>query len=47
MKRTLADLRTRHFGSVYITDADGPMPWNRLPSYWEQLLIQVKQVNQQ
>lgn len=41
MRTTLADCRRHRAGYVFVTDADGPMPWGRLPSYWADELAAV------
>jgi hypothetical protein len=38
MRAVLAEAGRKHGGYVYITDADGPMPWGRLPAYWAEEL---------
>jgi hypothetical protein len=35
MRRSLDLAVSRHFGWVYVTDASGVNPWDRLPTYWE------------
>jgi catechol 2,3-dioxygenase-like lactoylglutathione lyase family enzyme len=35
MRRVLRESRTKGFGVVYVTDARGENPYDRLPTYWE------------
>ncbi len=35
MRACVEEARKRGIGILYVTDADGRNPWNRLPSYWE------------
>jgi hypothetical protein len=42
MRRRVAASIERRFGWTYVTDAAGGNPWNRLPSYWDELLDAVK-----
>jgi Spherulation-specific family 4 len=35
----------RGFGLIYVTDARLPNPWDRLPSYWDDEVEAVRQVN--
>ncbi len=38
MRATLKEVGRRRAGYVFVTDADGPMPWGRLPTYWAEEL---------
>ena len=38
MRKTIELVGRNHAGLLYVTDAGGPNPWNRLPSYWEGLV---------
>ncbi len=38
MRRRLAASVERRFGWIYVTDASGENPWNRLPAYWDELV---------
>ncbi len=33
-------------GCIYITDADGANPWDRLPSYWDEEVAAVREANE-
>jgi hypothetical protein len=46
MKRYVREMPDKKFGYCYITDATGPNPWNRLPSYWEAEVAAVRRVNE-
>lgn len=46
MRQSLRETVRKHAAYVYLTDAKGPMPWNRLPSYWDELLKAVSRENQ-
>jgi hypothetical protein len=41
MRARLDEAIKKRSGYIYITDAPGPMPWERLPSYWDELVQQV------
>jgi serine/threonine protein kinase len=45
MSRSMAQMRDKRIGYCFITDADEPNPWGRLPSYWEAEVEAVKQAN--
>jgi hypothetical protein len=34
MKEAIREAKSKRAGYVYVTDADGRNPWNRLPTYW-------------
>jgi len=34
MKEAISEAKSKRAGYVYVTDADGKNPWNRLPTYW-------------
>ena len=36
---------TRGFGLIFVTDAKGPNPWDRLPTYWDAEVEAVRKVN--
>ena len=36
---------SRGFGLIYITDAKGPNPWDRLPTHWDAGVEAVRKVN--
>lgn len=43
----LIEFATREkLGFVYVTDADGANPWDRLPSYWDEEVAAVARVNE-
>jgi hypothetical protein len=45
MKRAI-DLGTmRHYGYVYITNDMGANPWDTLPSYWQDMVHYIQQLN--
>lgn len=35
MRKRFQEARDQNAGYVYLTDAAGPMPWGKLPSYWD------------
>ena len=35
----------RRLGNLYVTDARGPNPWDRLPPYWGDEVEAVQRVN--
>jgi hypothetical protein len=41
MRAALKKAAGNRVGYVYVTDADGPMPWGRLPTYWAEELAAV------
>lgn len=47
MRRVVDLAAERNYGYVYATDHRGENPWNRLPSYWGQLVQYVQRVNTQ
>ena len=46
MKQALRRAVQLHVGYVYITDDQGPNPYDRLPSYWDAEVEAVRQANQ-
>lgn len=42
MKQEFTSALQKHFGFVYVTDAKGVNPWDRLPSYWDEELSFVE-----
>jgi transcriptional regulator with XRE-family HTH domain len=46
MKRALRRAVQLRVGYVYITDDQGPNPYDRLPSYWDAEVEAIRQVNQ-
>jgi hypothetical protein len=44
MRRCLEAARER-VGYVYVTDAEGANPWDRLPSYWDEEVTAVRGIN--
>ncbi len=46
MRRAIGEIMRQGVGYVYLTDADQPNPWNRLPSWWADELAAVRQANQ-
>ena len=45
MRTTLADATRKGAGYCYITDAPGPNPWDRLPTYWQQEVDEAARIN--
>jgi serine/threonine protein kinase len=45
MKKYVRQMPGKKVGYCYITDAKGPNPWDRLPSYWEAEVAAVRRVN--
>lgn len=45
MKRQFQQVVRNRSGYVFITDAANPMPWGRLPSYWDEELKLVNDAN--
>ncbi len=45
MEKAYASALRQHFGVIYITDAKGANPWDRLPSYWDEFLAVVAKHN--
>jgi hypothetical protein len=45
MKRAVLEMRDNRIGYCFITDADEPNPWGRLPRYWEAEQEAVRQAN--
>ena len=41
MGRRLGEVIAKGFGTLYITDAQGANPWDRLPSYWSEEVAEV------
>jgi hypothetical protein len=46
MKRAIDLGSSRHYGYVYITDDRGANPWDALPSYWQDMVHYIKQLNE-
>lgn len=44
MRKCVANAATNQVGYLYITD-DGANPWDRLPSYWDDEVKAVREVN--
>jgi serine/threonine protein kinase len=45
MRRAILQMRASHIGYCFITDADEPNPWGRLPQYWEAEVEAVQEAN--
>ncbi len=45
MRKTLADATKKGAGYCYVTDAPGPVPWDRLPTYWQQEVDEAASIN--
>jgi hypothetical protein len=45
MWQTLRAAIRKRAGFLYITDAGGPMPWSRLPSYWDEEIAALRQAS--
>jgi hypothetical protein len=46
MRQSLADALEKRIGTVYVTDATGANPWDRLPGYWDEELAAVAKANE-
>jgi hypothetical protein len=46
MRQLTREIARQRLGAVYITDADQPNPWDRLPSWWDDEVALVREVNQ-
>ena len=42
MRQCLRFARAQRLAYVYVTDADGANPWNRLPSYWDAEVVAAR-----
>lgn len=47
MRRVLRTATERGAGTLYITDVSGANPWDRLPSYWDELGAAVVKTNRE
>lgn len=45
MQKQLRLAVEKGFGAFYVTDAKGANPWDRLPSYWEEELAAIEQLD--
>ena len=45
MRACLHGAVRKGIGYLYITDAEGPMPWGRLPRYWDAEVAAVLEAN--
>ena len=45
MKRAIDLGHMRHYGYVYVTNDMGANPWDTLPSYWQEMVDYIKQLN--
>ena len=45
MRRYVTSAREQGVGTVYVTDAAGENPWNRLPRYWTDEVALVREAN--
>jgi hypothetical protein len=45
LRRHLARARDQKVGHVYVTDAGGANPWDRLPRYWDEEVAAVRRAN--
>jgi len=45
MKRAIDLGSTRHYGYVYVTNDMGDNPWDTLPSYWQDMVTYIQQLN--
>jgi hypothetical protein len=45
MREALREAVRKRAGYVYVTDAPAPMPWGRLPSYWDDEVAAAAQEN--
>jgi hypothetical protein len=46
MQQALREMKAAHIGYCYVTDGKGENPWGRLPSYWDQEVKAVQQMNE-
>jgi hypothetical protein len=46
MKKAVHRAAELKVGYIYITDDVGPNPYDRLPSYWDAEIEEVRQLNQ-
>ena len=46
MKRAIDLGNMRHYGYIYITNDMGANPWDTLPSYWQDMVHYIKQLNE-
>lgn len=42
MKEAIRDAKSKRAGYVYVTDAEMPNPWKRLPTYWAEEVAAVR-----
>ena len=47
MRRSLRTAIDKNIAFVFITDDHGANPWDRLPSYWPELVKELGQLNSQ
>jgi hypothetical protein len=45
MRKLVLEIRDKRMGYCYITDANEPNPWNRLPSYWDAEVEAIQELN--
>jgi hypothetical protein len=45
MRKAVREMRDNNIGYCFVTDADEPNPWGRLPTYWDAELDAVRQAN--
>ena len=45
MRQAVLKMRADGIGFCFVTDADEPNPWGRLPRYWEEELEAVREAN--
>jgi serine/threonine protein kinase len=45
MRQAIVQMRAEGIGYCFVTDADEPNPWGRLPGYWEEELEAVREAN--
>ncbi len=46
VRRSVASAVAQEIGFLYVTDDVLPNPWDRLPSFWDQLVREVRAVNE-
>jgi serine/threonine protein kinase len=46
MQQALREMKAAHIGYCYVTDGKGDNPWGRLPTYWDQEVKAVQQMNE-
>lgn len=45
MQQAIRDAAAKQVGYLYVTDAEGRNPWNRLPTYWKEEVEAAREAN--